>query len=131
MGTVYTMFMLGGGLGGICAILMESSGLFMPLWLGAGLSLAAGVYVNLYMVEPNKELHKKVTAKKDDDAAAAAAGGGENNDEEAKDKDAKPANEAPTELNKPVLINILAGAVADNIGSTGMTLALMPVLFTK
>mmetsp|Transcript_46454 Transcript_46454/g.129429 ORF Transcript_46454/g.129429 Transcript_46454/m.129429 type:complete len:728 (+) Transcript_46454:189-2372(+) len=128
MGTVYGVWMLGGGLGGICAILMESSGLFMPLWLGAGLSLFAGFYVHLRMVEPNKELQKKVTKKKHDDAAD----GGGDDDEEATDKDAKPADDgAVTELNKPVLINILAGAVADNIGSTGMSLALMPVLFSK
>jgi len=128
MGTVYAAYMFGGGLGGICAILMESSGLFMPLWIGAGLSLVAGLYCHLRMVEADKELHKKVTkAMKDGDVKDAK------NDEEAKDPDAKPADPAdgPAELNKPLLFNILFGAVADNIGSTGMTLALVPVLFNK
>ena len=50
------------------------------------------------MVEPNKELQKKVTKKKHDDAADGTDGGG-NDDEEAKDKDAKPADDdAVTEV---------------------------------
>ena len=41
MGAIMGMQIMGINLGGICAILFESSGLFMPLWLGAALLCGA------------------------------------------------------------------------------------------
>merc|ERR1719181_2081007 len=57
MGSVMGMQIMGINLGGIIAILFEDQGLFMPLWVGAIVSLIGGLAITFYLVEPDTDLH--------------------------------------------------------------------------
>ncbi|CAB9513030.1 resistance protein [Seminavis robusta] len=111
IGIIVALAMLGTSGGGICAILMESQGLFTPLFVGAALNVVAGIFAVYCVIEPKKMLFVGSQTEQDDE------------DEE---------QNAPTEINKGLLTNIIAGALADNIGSAGLLpLAMSPLAFTK
>lgn len=112
IGILVALSMLGATGGGIAAILMEDQGLFSPLFVGAAMNLVAFACVVFYVIEPNKMLfvdsHPKLG----------------NADEE--------EEEAPENMDKKLLINIIVGALFDNIGSSGLfPLAMAPLAFTE
>merc|ERR1719440_2411451 len=80
MGAIMGMQIMGINLGGICAILFESSGLFMPLWVGAGISVVGGLAITFYFVEADKDLHQEVDAHEAEKTKKPAA---EEDDDEA------------------------------------------------
>jgi MFS family permease len=126
LGTLMGLQMLGGGLGGVIAILMEDVGMFEPLLAGAPMLFVVALYVHKVLIEPDKGLHDAAADLKKTDNVAAEG------DLEAKDKNAKPdALKAPQTLDKKLLFLILFGSLLDNIGSVGMSMALTPVAYTQ
>lgn len=111
IGFVVAAAMIGTSGGGICAILMEDQGLFTPLFIGAALNIVAFIFAAYYLIEPRKMLlaGTRFSDNRDDDD----------------DSDI-----APTQLNKRLLSNIVAGALFDNIGSAGLLpMAMSPLAF--
>jgi hypothetical protein len=92
---------LGNSGGGIIAVLMYDSGLFAPLWVGAGLMVLGVLGVHIYMIEPGDSRLELDTEKLIID-----------NDEECIVR--------PETIHKKTLWNIVGGALLDNIGSTGL-----------
>ena len=95
-------FVLGNSGGGIIAVLMSSSGLFAPLWVGAGLMVLANVLTHIYVIEPG-------------DARLVPDGGDKLFLEEDED-----VVQRPETIDGKTLWNIIGGAFLDNIGSTGL-----------
>lgn len=85
-----------------------------------------GIYVHKVLIEPDKSLHEAAVDLKKTDGNAVAASEG---DVEAKG-DEKP-KKGPVTLDTKLLWLILGGAVLDNIGSTGMQMAIFPVCFNQ
>lgn len=113
IGALVGFSMIGMSGGGICAILMSQQGLFMPLWIGVALCFVAAVLCQCFLLEPGRDIH----------AAIDEADKGEEDEEEQK---------APKVINQKHLWNIVIGAFADNIGSSGlMPLCLSPLAFNR
>jgi len=113
IGVLVALAMLGTTGGGICAILMEAQGLFTPLFIGAALNVMAAVLACFYIIEPKKMLFvgSRVPGMAEDD-----------DDEET----------APEKIDNKLLSNVIAGALADNIGSAGLLpLAMSPLAFNQ
>ena len=108
-GILVGCYMLGNSGGGIIAILMQTTGLFTPLWVGVGTLALAAVYATFVLVES-----KEVAAIKE--RLAAANGDAGDLDDEDDDDD----HEVAKTVDKKSLALIVAGAVADNIGSVGL-----------
>lgn len=107
--------MLGTSGGGVAAILMEDQGLFTPLFLGAAFNILAASFAYFYMIEPSKMLFvgtdSRFAANDDDD------------DDDDQDR-------APTTVDQALLINIVSGALFDNVGSAGLLpIAMSPLAF--
>jgi MFS family permease len=100
LGVIVGIFVMGNAGGGIIAILMAESGLFSPLWVGAGLMFVSSILVAKLLINPG-------------DIRLEPIGKGLL-------KDMEEAEVRPTELNKPAMWNIVLGALADNIGSTAL-----------
>lgn len=95
--------------GGLIAIMMQGVGLFEPLLVSAAISLTAGLVCQVLLFEPEKNLYKK----SDGDLG--------------KDKEKE---QAPTTLDHCAMYNILAGAIVDNLGSSGiLPICLSPIMF--
>ena len=123
LGSIMMLYMLGCSGGGICAILMEEQGLFMPLFLGSAMSFAAALLAQFFLIEPSRPTaiapanHDDVDIQQDDA-------------EETKHEDDQATLAAPKEINKMQLFNIALGSLADNIGSSGLfPLCLTPLMF--
>lgn len=52
LGQLVGNFVLGNAGGGMIAILMNESGLFLPLWVGAGLMAVSSVLIFKFLIEP-------------------------------------------------------------------------------
>ncbi|CAB9505238.1 tetracycline resistance protein [Seminavis robusta] len=105
IGQLVGLNMLGITGGGIIAILMESTGLFTPLFVGAALNAVAFAFMFLYLVEPDESLHFTETVSEEDKVG-------------------------PSTLDVKLMSNVIAGAVVDNIGSAGLyPMALAPLMF--
>ena len=52
LGQMVGTFVLGNAGGGMIAILMNNSGLFSPLWVGAGLMAVSSVLIAKFLIEP-------------------------------------------------------------------------------
>lgn len=98
LGVIVGCFVMGNSGGGIIAILMAESGLFAPLWVGAGLMALSCLGMSRYMIEPTKE--------------KLVRGDGEEEDEN--------TIKRPDAIDKCGVGNIIIGALLDNIGSTGL-----------
>jgi len=103
LGILVGCFVLGNSGGGIIAVLMNDSGLFAPLWVGAGLMVIAAIVTHVYMIEPGDErleqgMDEKLLLMKDGDENV----------------------ERPDVIDKKTMWNIVGGALLDNIGSTGL-----------
>ena len=83
------------------AILMNSAGLFAPLWIGAGLMAVATVILAKFLIEPGDErmVETKDTIELEDD---------------------EDILKRPETINQVVMWNVISGALLDNIGSTGL-----------
>jgi MFS family permease len=103
LGKLVSFFVMGNSGGGIIAILMNGSGLFAPLWVGAILMAVSTVYTYWSMIEPGdaRLLEESV--------------GGKSTSKEDEEETQRPDN-----IDNKALFNIIAGAVADNFGSTGL-----------
>jgi MFS family permease len=110
IGSLVCIYTVGNTGGGILAIAMENTGLFAPLIVGAALSLVVTICSYFLLIEPNKMLYSGVGGDDDDDE-----------DEE---------DDCPKSMDWKVVINILAGSLADNAGSVGLfPLCLSPLAF--
>lgn len=97
--------MIGRSGGGIIAILLESSGLFLPLVASAVINFAATVAMWIYMIEPDGKLVFEEDPEEDE-------------------------GEAPEKINWWLFFNINMGALWDNVGSTGIyPLTMSPLAF--
>ena len=105
IGILVGCYMIGMSGGGIVAILMETTGLFSPLWVGAALNAVAFFFMYFFLLEPDKTIHFDEKVEKGDD-------------------------EAPEKMHISVVTNVVIGALLDNIGSTGLNpLTLSPLAF--
>lgn len=112
MGLVIGFFVMGNSGGGMIAILMNSAGLFAPLWVGAGMSGLASLILTWYLIEPGDSRMVAMNEEIDLD------------DEE----DFK----RPDEINKALMWNVIIGALLDNIGSVGLfPLCLSPLALNQ
>lgn len=104
IGLLVGLNMLGITGGGIIAILMQNTGLFTPLFFGAGLNAVALAFMYVYLVEPDGKLQFKETVDEEDKVG-------------------------PATLDWKTLSNVILGAILDNIGSAGLfPLALSPLM---
>lgn len=98
LGILVSFYVIGNSGGGIIAILMNDSGLFAPLWVGAILLAFAALNTSWYMVEAgDAKLNEFIQMDKESEELA-----------------------RPESLDQKALFNIIAGAVADNFGSTAL-----------
>ena len=101
LGILVSFYVIGNSGGGIIAILMNGSGLFSPLWVGAGLLAIAAVCTSWYMVDA---IDLKAQGILDFDM----------------NKGEEEQVVRPESIDQKVLLNIVIGAVADNFGSTAL-----------
>ena len=101
LGLLVSCYVIGNSGGGIIAILMNGSGLFAPLWVGAGLMGVSALFTQWYMIEAG-------------DVRL------EHSETEKLFKEEEELEERPVEIDKKALWNIVGGATADNFGSTGL-----------
>ena len=95
-------YVLGNSGGGIIAILMNGSGLFSALWVGAGLMFLSALFTMQYMIEPGdaRLIEPKIgnmVMEEEDEAI-----------------------KRPEKIDSLALLNIACGALLDNFGSTGL-----------
>jgi len=102
--SLVSFWMFGQSFGGIIAILLESTGLFAPLLVGAAFQVIATIIAFKYMVEAGEISFLAVKKAKAEESA---------NDE---DDDF----EAPDEINQVAFMNIVWGAFFDNVGSQAL-----------
>lgn len=129
LGALMGLMMLGMSAGNVIAILMEEQGLFMPLWAAAALSLSGGIAASIWMVEADRSLHKDAHqethvphSEGEDD------GGGE------EEKTGEPGTEnpwQPTRINFKLFWMIMFGCILDNLGSSGLTMAMSPLMLEE
>jgi MFS family permease len=127
IGMVGAYNMIGTSGGGICAILMESQGLFTPLWIGVALLVLSSVLNTLYLIEPDRKLapveYDKVEQEEYKTAEIFQS-------DEQDDDDDDEENNAPDKLDKCTMWNIIVGAFADNVGTAGLNpMCLSPLAY--
>ena len=114
-GVIVGCFVLGNSFGGVIAILMESQGLFAPLWVAVAMMTAAFFFLTWYMIEPRDLMVMQ----------------NEETDSELDDDDSDIIS-PPETINKKVMWNIIIGAFADNVGSNGLfPICLAPLAFDQ
>jgi len=99
LGILVSFFVMGNSGGGIIAILMNGSGLFAPLWVGAGIMGVSAVYTSWYMIEAGDVQLETFMVKADEEEEEITR---------------------PDTIDSKALWNIVSGAVADNFGSTAL-----------
>ena len=103
LGMLVGMFVTGNAGGGMIAILMNGSGLFAPLWVGAGLCLVSAILIAQFLIEPGDErIAEDPASLKDDD------------DDEFNNM------QRPEKIDQCAMWNVIGGALADNFGSTAL-----------
>lgn len=108
--------MLGQSGGGIIAILMDSTGLFTPLWAGVGVQFLALLVMFKWLIEPGDvrlmDMSKKVLDEEEEEDGQVM--------------------KRPETIDNKAMWNVIAGALADNIGSNGLApLCLSPLMYTQ
>lgn len=102
LGVLVSFFVIGNSGGGIIAILMNDSGLFAPLWVGAATLGLSAVFTSWYMVEaqdlPRDDVIDTFNKRNGDEIEVVR----------------------PETIDQKALWNIVAGAVFDNFGSTAL-----------
>ena len=102
LGIIVGCYVTGTSGGGIVAILMDGSGLFAPLWVGAGCMFISSIVTACWMIEPGDNVEslqpmgKALLSEKEEKQVR------------------------PDEIDSRTLWNIVGGALADNVGSTGL-----------
>jgi hypothetical protein len=105
IGVLVGFNMLGMSGGGVVAILMENLNLFTPLLVAAAVDFGAFLLCYRFLIEPSKDLRFK-----------------EDSDEDEED--------APKSIDWKLFWNVIAGALLDNFGSSGLfPLTLAPLAF--
>jgi hypothetical protein len=84
-------------------VLRTESGLFAPLWVGAGLCLISAITISRFLIEPGDERIAEDPASLKDS-----------------DDDEFDNMERPETIDQGALWNVIAGALADNFGSTAL-----------
>lgn len=102
LGMLVGMFVTGNAGGGMIAILMNGSGLFAPLWVGAGLCLVSAILIARFLIEPGDERIAEDPASLKDD------------------EDEFGNMQRPEKIDQGALWNVIGGALADNFGSTAL-----------
>mmetsp|Transcript_62803 Transcript_62803/g.185464 ORF Transcript_62803/g.185464 Transcript_62803/m.185464 type:complete len:510 (-) Transcript_62803:200-1729(-) len=102
LGQLVGNFVMGNSGGGMIAILMNESGLFAPLWVGAGLMFVTTALLVFLLIEPGDERLTPIGK----DALLAS--------------DEEEDEHRPDTINQKVMWNVIGGAVADNFGSTAL-----------
>ena len=103
LGMLVGMFVTGNAGGGMIAILMNGSGLFAPLWVGAGLCLVSAILIAQFLIEPGDDrIAEDPASLKDDD------------DDEFNNM------QRPEKIDQCAMWNVIGGALADNFGSTAL-----------
>lgn len=97
--------LVGNSGGGIIAILMGNSGLFAPLWVGAGLMLASAIAIAWWVIEPGDARLQPI---------------GKDHLETQIDDDEEDEVPRPEKIERRTMWLIIAGALADNFGSTSL-----------
>ncbi|CAB9500689.1 major facilitator superfamily [Seminavis robusta] len=119
IGIIIATSMLGRTGGGATAILMESIGLFAPLWVSAAISFLAGVLCHLWMIET---VHKNKPEQAFEATKQADTPGYSASEDSADEKD----------FDMKTLLHVLAGELADHVGSLGLVpLCLSPLMFNS
>jgi MFS family permease len=138
LGVLVSCFVVGNSGGGIIAILMYGSGLFSPLWVGAGLMVMAGIGSSWYMVEAG-DLERMMAMDDDDDdddddetrSMLLKGEGGGGNITKGKGNDEEEIVR-PEVIDNKAVANIILGALFDNFGSTGLfPLCLSPLAINQ
>jgi MFS family permease len=96
-------YVMGNWGGGIIAILMQDSGLFAPLWVGAGLMFLSAISILIWLIEAGDARLQPI---------------GQNY--VAEEKDDEEDTPRPEQLDQRTMWNVVGGALADNFGSTGL-----------
>jgi MFS family permease len=96
-------YVMGNSGGGIIAILMQDSGLFAPLWVGAGLMFLSAITIYVWLIEPGDARLQPI---------------GQNY--VAQEKDDEEDTPRPEQIDQRTMWNIVGGALADNFGSTAL-----------
>lgn len=113
--------MIGNAGGGIVAILMQDIGLFVPLFVGAGMSALATALVLFLVYEPSH--YFKLLEEQQQDAS----NGPETQARKTTDEEIVAP---PEKLDNRVMVTIVLGAIMDNLGSAGLTyISLAPLAF--
>uniref|UniRef100_A0A6T7JU88 Major facilitator superfamily (MFS) profile domain-containing protein n=1 Tax=Attheya septentrionalis TaxID=420275 RepID=A0A6T7JU88_9STRA len=135
IGMVGAYNMVGMSGGGICAILLESQGLFIPLLLGAGLMAVSSILNIIFLVEPNRTLAPSLAHQyaQVDDKRMEAVESNQTGDQAAAWVENETDEKAPPEtLDNCLLWNIIFGAFADNVGTSGLNpMCLSPLAFIQ
>ena len=115
LGMLVGIFVTGNAGGGMIAILMSESGLFAPLWVGAGLCLVSAILIAQFLIEPGDErIAEDPASLKDDD------------DDEFNNA------QRPEKIDQRAMWNVIFGALADNFGSTALfPMCLSPLALEK
>ena len=150
IGRIYATNMVGRTGGGIIAILMQKSGLFRPLLISAGISIASGVLCHIWLIEPNCEPSNSELVKEDFETQRIEFGDITGDTSTGTSRDlAKSETEtqnchiasvdestigsgddSTTALDKKALWNVIAGNLADNLGTMGLVpFCLTPLMF--
>ncbi|KAL3919598.1 MAG: hypothetical protein SGILL_003676 [Bacillariaceae sp.] len=117
MAKIIAISLIGRVGGGILAILLQSMGLFIPLLYSAGISLMAGIICFFWMVEARDNA---ASSKEESQLNMSVA------TEDSKDE----SMEKDEVLDKRALWNVLAGELADNLGSIGLVpICISPLMF--
>jgi MFS family permease len=96
-------YVIGNSGGGIIAILMQDSGLFAPLWVGAGLMFLSAISISIWLIEPGDARLQPI---------------GQNY--VAEEKDDEEDTPRPEQIDQRTMWNVVGGALADNFGSTAL-----------
>jgi MFS family permease len=96
-------YVMGNSGGGIIAILMQDSGLFAPLWVGAGLMFLSAISISIWLIEPGDARLQPI---------------GQNYI--AEEKDDEDDTPRPELIDQRTMWNVVGVALADNFGSTGL-----------
>lgn len=114
IGTLVAVSMVGRTGGGIVTILMQGLGLFEPLWVAVAVSVVAGILCQVWMHDANKAPVSTEMVDPEDNVTKVSC----NLEDICKSNNAK------------TLWNILAGELADNLGSIGLVpLCVSPLMF--
>ena len=116
LGILVGAWVFGSSFGGIVAILMGSTGLFKPLFIGSAMVTLSFFGLSRWMLDPGTVRLMDIQTARNDQTQ----------------KNSSVDENAPTEIDQKALWNIVVGSLADNIGSCGLfPLCLSPLALNQ